>query len=205
MSDITGGFQYLLQDDHQYVLWQDAWDDLRVPFSTLNTAGVKAPDYVKYADDGAGSTGVYGYAFSPTAEEEVFFEVQLPHDWHEGTEIEPHLHISTPPSTGSDGDVVFGLEYILSDVNEAWDATTTTTYVTRTIDGSADDGKQLIAGFEPDIDMTGKSASAMLICRVFRDATAVEDTYPGDVFVWECDFHYRKDGLGSRYTFQKVV
>lgn len=187
-----------------YTVYEEAWDDLRVPLSTLNVAGVKAPDYVKYVDDGAGSTGVYGYAFSPTAEEEVFFEAQLPHGYAENTEIQPHLHISTPPSAGLDGVVVFGLEYIITNVDDAWPATTTTTTATRTITAATDDGKQLIAGYEPDINEDGSldlEVSCMIIGRVYRDATNVADTYAGDVFLWEIDFHYSKNSNGTREPF----
>ena len=176
------------------------WDDLSVPLSSINTGGVNAPDFLQWRDDGSGSVGVYAYAFSHTAEEEVFFEAQLPHGYVEGTEIEPHIHAILTSDADAGETVRFGLEYTWSNVNDVFPATTII-YADRTLTDEDVANKQLIIGFEPDIEEAGMRISAMLSCRLFRDVAT--DTYAHDVVVLELDFHYRADERGSEQTFIK--
>jgi len=65
------------------------YDDFRISMAAVKIGATKNPGWEKWRDDGAGSTGLYTYTFSPTAEEEVFFEIQMPHTWLEGTPIYP--------------------------------------------------------------------------------------------------------------------
>jgi len=181
---------------------QLTWTDLRVPLSTIKVGATNPPDFVKWNDDGAGSAGISAYHFSPTVIEQVHFDAQLPHAYHEGSEIQPHLHFLLPNVPTAGQRVRFGLEYSYSNVDEQYSATTII-YAERTFDGTETIKTQYIAGFDPDILDPNMKISAMFSCRLFRDATHVNDTYPNDVIVLEFDFHYQSDGIGSEYVFVK--
>jgi len=141
------------------------YDDVRVDIiSTRVGASTYQPTWTQVKTDGAGSRGVYAYAFHPTNENEVFFELQLPHAWKEGSPIWPHIHWA--PVDTDTGSVVWGLEYTKATVGDAY-GNTTTLSVTDPGDGTA--YKHQIAVFS-SIDMTGDSLSTVLICRLFRDA-----------------------------------
>lgn len=177
------------------------WTDLRVPMSALATvtgAGLKAPTYSQLSNDGAGSTGLYAAAYSPTQEQELFFAAQLPHAWREGTELRPHIHWS-PSNTANVGDVVWGLEYYWVNVNELIPNSTITTG-TFTVDGTG--RKHVVQGW-PVIDGTGKKISSQIHGRIFRDADNILDTYPDPAFLIEVDFHYQQDSIGSNSEFVK--
>ena len=177
------------------------WNDLRVPLSATNQGPVKAPTFTQWRDDGAGSTGLFGYSFSASSEEEVFFDAQLPHQYVEGTRIGPHCHFS-PVINPTDGQTVrLGLEYSWSNVNGVF-PTTTTIYAEVTFASNVA-YEQLIGGFDPDIDEPTMKVSAMIGGRLFRDATHPNDTFTGEVVIHEIDFHYLAESLGSTNEFSK--
>lgn len=165
----------------------EIYDDLRVPLTAVKTGGAADPDFVQFVDDGAGSTGVYAYAFSPTVEEEVFFIAQLPHQWDAGSDIEPHIHWS--PSNSNIGNVVWCLEYTWQSIEGIFGDTST---LCLTDDTEAQANKHLIASFGL-LDATGQSESSILIGRLYRDATNINDTYGSDAYSLEFDIHYKVD------------
>ena len=178
----------------------DQWNDLRVPFNSVKVGPVNPPDFEKWRDDGAGSVGVFGWAFSPTQLQQVFFDTQLPHTYKEGSRLAPHCHFmpTTTPTVGQT--VRFGLEYTYSNVFGVSPATSTI-YAERTfVEGNAQ-YQQLIGGFDPDIEDPDMKISAMFSCRFFRDAA--NDTYNADVIVLEFDFHHLVESFGSINEFSK--
>ncbi len=179
------------------------WDDIRVPLESSNVLGVNAPDYTQLATDGAGSQGVYAYAFDAAAEEEVFFAIQLPHSYKEGSTLRPHLHwIKGVTASAAPGwCVVWGLEYWRSNVNQAFPANTTTMRITSTC--TVAPNVQQIASFG-DITASDATVSHMIMCRLFRDATNGGDTFTADASVLEFDVHFEMDAAGSEQEFFKA-
>lgn len=175
------------------------WDDLRVPVLSTKLGGTKDPDLGKVFDDGSGSQGVFSYLFSATTEEELYFMVQVPHGWKYETAIHPHVHW-IPTVNGSAGQKVsWGLEYVVGAIGEVFGNTTIVYADTPYNDETLVANKHYLTEF-PDISMTGiDSVSAMILCRVFRDATGAggTDDYANDVALLEIDFHYESDRIGS--------
>jgi hypothetical protein len=173
------------------------YEDLRVPVTSVKTGGAKDPGFALFLANGA-SQGVFAYHFDKTAEEELFFAVQIPHSWKIGSPINPHVHWSviTVPAGGTT--VRWGLEYTVVDIGGVFSApviiyTTATDPVTRY--------KHLLSGFS-DIVMTGVTGvSAMILCRVFRDVA--NDNFDADAALLEIDFHYEIDTVGSRQPTTK--
>ncbi|HEC60733.1 hypothetical protein LCGC14_0461060 [marine sediment metagenome] len=205
----------MLKDFHFYTQQEiDAflnprWDDLRVPLNSIKTGGVKDPTFTKWKDDGAGSRGIYDWHFAYQVvagnEEEVFFDTQLPHSYKEGADLNFHVHW-TPLVSGAAGEFVkFGLEYTWVNINENFPANTTIIYsdassaaaASTSGDGTLIHGKQYKTLF-PAITGTGMRISSVLSCRFFRNSSHANDTLAQDVIIFDVDFHFEIDSLGSK-------
>ena len=176
------------------------WEDLRFPATQTTVGGTKDPDFVQFQDDGAGSQGVFTYAFSPTVEEELYFVAQMPHAWKIGTDLHPHVHW-TPTNTNV-GSVSWGMEYTWQSINGTF-GNTTIISTSDPADGTA--YKHQLTSL-PTISAAGiTGVSSILVCRIFRDATASlgQDDYDTDADLLEIDFHFQKDTVGSRQEFVK--
>lgn len=178
-------------------LQEVVWDDLRVPLSSTKRLGFSDPDWVQFQDDGSGSVGVYGLAFSNVTDEEVFFTVQMSHKYKQGTDIHPHVHWA--PSDADSGGVTWGLEYTWVNIGGTFGNT-----VIITSDDVTDTTalKHHYSDF-PDITGTSKNISSILMCRLFRDISDANDTYAHDAFLLEIDFHFEIDTIGSRQELVK--
>ena len=180
------------------------WDDLRVPVTSLKDKGIKIPDWDIFKDDGGSSAGVYTFWFDKSTEEELFFTIQMPHAWKEGSILKPHLHW-VAKTTGS-GLVGWGLEYVWTNVNEIFPTNTSTVYGESVAGGdtSVVANKHYITPMS-DIDATGKTLSSMLVCRIFRDASGIgtSDVYGNDAGMLQFDFHFEIDSDGSNEQFTK--
>ena len=149
------------------------------------------------------ASGVVIKAFSPDVVQEVFFEVQLPHEWIEGTELRPHVHYAPLDGDMGEDKVIWGLEYVVASPGVKFPDNTTIIITDGVPNAGGGDGVHTIDAFTDSIDMTDNKISTMLACRLFRDATNVEDTYSGEVGLLEIDFHFLLDTLGSQQEFVK--
>jgi hypothetical protein len=172
----------------------ESWDDLRVPGTSVRN-GSSAPDLELFA----GSATLYISSFAGSGPAEmVYFSVQMPHAWKEGSMIYPHVHWS-PTTTGAGG-VTWQLEYTLaSAVAGIFPASTTLASTSQTTETA---WQHQITSFD-GIDMTGHTISTMIHCRLFRDPAHSGDTYSSDAAFLEFDFHYNKDSTGSEQPFHK--
>lgn len=153
----------------------------------MTIVGAEDTDWIEGVVSGGGTPGVFGYLFSPVIRNEVFFDIQLPHSWVVGTNIQPHVHWS--PMDNSSGVVRFGLEYTLADINGTFSLTKTIYGSESVLSGEKYKHHMTSLGW---IDMSSTTyVSAMLICRLFRDATHEDDTYDGQICVHEFDAHYQ--------------
>ena len=159
------------------------WEDLRVPMTSAKQGVTSPPGFDVFLDT------VRAYAFSKAADEELFFVVQLPHAWKEGSDIIVHAHWA--PKDTDTGNVLWRLEYTWANIDGTFGATALT-HETQDADGVAYKHQKVDMG---TIAGAGKTISSMLICRVFRDTSG--DDYDNDAFLLAVDFHYQVDAIGS--------
>jgi len=196
---------FVKMDENGIELVNAVWDDIRVPLTAFGLAGIKDPGFAKLLDNGARSTGVFTHMFSATIAEELFFAVQMPHNWKLQSDIEAHIHWIPTAAGAAGADVCWGLEYSLAQIGGVFGDTT---IIYGDVNHLAEDlvaKKQYLTELG-SIDMNAvNTISAMLICRVFRDATGVggTDDYAADAALLEVDFHYQIDGLGSPTEYLK--
>jgi hypothetical protein len=180
------------------------WDDLRVPL-TSTRAAANAPDFTQFKDNGAGSTGVFVDLFDKAADEQLFFSLQLPHSWMEGSDICPHVHWLPVANGGAGTDVSWGLEYTWANVDAVYG--NTTIIYADTNRGGVDPlvaNTQYVTEFA-DISGSGKKIGSMLAGRIFRDAAGNggTDDYDDDAGLIQLDFHALLDSRGSRAEWSK--
>lgn len=184
--------------DVQDLTWRVHFDDILGSVRTGKLRGIADPDYVQVADDGAGSTGVFGLAFDASSEEEIGFDLQVPHGYKLSTKLRPHVHWHK--TTDAVGEVRWGLEYRGSAPLAQMPATTAIIYATSSVTAAADKLMHEVTAFE-HIDCDGISACYQM--RFFRDATNAADTYAADAVPMYFDFHIEKDTPGSDQEWVK--
>jgi hypothetical protein len=183
-----------------YVLLTGAcWEDVKVSMMSTNVGQSAPPTMTKFKDNGAGSQGVFGWAFSATTEQELYFSVQLPHAYKVGTDVYPHAHFTTL-GTGTGG-VVWGLEYVAAPINGTYAATSTVIQATYTIATNSASKHMLLS--LPVIPGTSLGISSVIMCRVFRVAANAADTFASTAFLTDFDFHIQVDSMGSRQETAK--
>ena len=162
-------------------------------------------------DNGSSSRGVSTFTFQKVStgnEQEVFFSVQLPHNWREGSPIYPHVHWS-PQTTGQNGAVVWGLEYTWVNYNDTTPLVFPNTIIITTtsaaVNGTSDADKHLITPWATLTPIVGTQdkISSILMCRFYRKSGDAADTYNGDTAVLSVDFHYEINGIGSHSQYVK--
>ena len=151
--------------------------------------------------------GVIGVmAFSAGVLQECTVIFHLPKDYVNGSDIYPHGHVI--PSTVSTGDVYWGFEFTWANDYDSSDillgaptsdqifGTPNTAYVTQTIAASHQDANCTIEASGP-LSIPTIKKHAVLIMRIFRDATNVLDTYPDEIYLASVGVYYRSQGFGE--------
>lgn len=166
------------------------WDDMRFPSTGINPPGqVSDPD--RDANDGT-------FLFDKASTEIIMGIAQMPHSWEVGTVIYPHVHWG-PIDTGG-GDVVWKFDYDIANTNEAFAGS----WSTNSIIAAAGivTNMHLPDGFAP-LDMSSYDFSCIIKWRLSRVGGNGSDTYDDDAKLYELDFHYKLDSLGSGRQFLK--
>lgn len=138
--------------------------------------------------------------------EQVFFTLQLPHCWKEGSTIYPHVHFSHTSTNSADSVarvVRFGFEYTWASIYATFGASNTIFLDSAAFVPNTSQWKHLLCTNASGISGAGKTLSSMLICRLFRDPTDSVDTYPQDVAFLQFDIHFERDGFGSSLEYVK--
>ena len=171
-----------------------AFDDLRVS-ATMGTKPATNPPALKAFGP---SGNLQGWAFDKTTAQQIFFEIQMPHEWKEGSTIYPHVHWA-PSDTGV-GTCIWKLEYSWAEHGDAFGAPTT---ITASDVGGGTAWEHRLIAFESGagIAATGKTMSSVLMCRLYRDAAT--DAYDNDAFLVSFDVHYEIDAFGSDEEYTK--
>jgi hypothetical protein len=168
----------------------DQWEDLQVPGLSAKT-GASAPSLGNFL--GAGGLQIYLFQ-AASVDDQVYFTVQFPHAYKEGTDVEPHVHWTQTAATGAGTNVVWGLEYSWANANTEFPAVATI-YVTNTISGT--NWQHQIASF-PTVSGTNKTVSSIMNCRLFRAGnSATADDYDQNAALLQFDIHYKRDSNGS--------
>jgi hypothetical protein len=177
------------------------WDDMRIVPNVFDVPGGTDPDVISYQPGGSGATfKVYAFAKG----DEGFFTIQLPHSYHEGSDMKAHVHWTPGPRGNEEnGNVVqWRLDYSAAAINGNFPASGTLD-LSDVCDGT-DHKHQMTA--EVTLPGAGLSMSSQIWGRIYRWNDA-SDTWAGTgnnlpIFI-EFDVHYAMNTLGSRLSGSK--
>lgn len=190
------------------------FDDLRIE-PIARTTGVNAPTFEKWLDASGTSRGVYLYSFDDAieaSEKEIFYTIQLPHSWNEGSPINFHVHwIGNVADTTAKP--LWGLEYVWKDIGQVYGYTKLVYSTSSNIDGDGvvdndiTANRHYISSFDPITpDAAQNGISSVIICRLFRNSSSASDTYnaaSNKCGLLYADVHIEVDGIGSRQEYTK--
>jgi hypothetical protein len=173
------------------------------PYTALNN-GTTKPNWKLFVDP-----DMYTWEFIDGASNrELFFIVQLPHDYKEGSTIYPHVHWSSKVAAGTQR-IKWVLTYQWVNHTENFAATSSGSASGYTLAGanpsrSVNAYEHVITPLGSGIDGTGKKISSILMCRLYRDGSdTTNDDFTGSGFLLSFDFHYEIDSFGSDSEYTK--
>lgn len=183
-----GSAKYL-QITKDGLLHSAGYKDLTSTFNASKTTQSASPTWEQWLG------GIYSYSFSPSVLNEMIpAPFHVGHDYLLGSKMHFHVHFAS--SSTNVGTVRWGIELTFArGHNQEAYIPTQTIYLEQVMDGTlnkhyiVEDLSGLFDGgiIEPD---------TLIECRVFRDATHVNDTYPDKVWGKTVDLHY----LANRET-----
>jgi hypothetical protein len=152
--------------------------------------------------------GISAYEFSPTTMNECFVNFHMRHDYIAGTMVYPHVHWSS--NTTSTGTVRWGVEYTLARRSDSTGlitfGATSTIYIEKVVGSGAQYHHHVNeSGTGFGIVGTDLEEDSLILCRVFRDATHINDTYPDPVHLLTVDIHYECNSLSTPLRFPPFV
>lgn len=182
----------LNQEAAFYTANSNNYDDLRFPIANIKVDSVNPPGEQAYK-------GGLVFAFASNPNQKAYFNAQMPHTWKEGTPIDIHCHLILPTAGAGGGveNVKFDATYSWANMDAVFPGESTITETVDVQDIPADRHFILDLG---DITATGKMFSSMLIISITRD-TGVANDYTDDVYVTECDIHYKINKAGTSAEF----
>lgn len=172
------------------------WDDLRFPASDGKLPAVSAPDWVTY-----GSTPFQVLRFQTG--ESMFFFAQMPHEYLEGTDLEPHVHMILESNGAGSGveNISWRLDYSWANIGEGFPSYAG---LQKTIDyqfiGKAN--QHTVHGLGT-ISGTGKKLSSMLMLKLTR--MSVVPNYVPEVYLLELDIHFQRVNWGSIQEYRQTI
>jgi len=170
------------------------WEDLRVEFNSGISPASNPPQRVAYKGG-----LVSAFEDEGVNEDTVTFQVQLPHNYAEGTDIEPHIHWAGEDNTA--GNVKWIFTYSWANIGAAFPGETSDTAIGA---NPATDVHTLTEFTQ--INGAGKTVSSVMICRLSRNSTDGDDTFTAkDAYGLYFDFHYQIDSMGSDLDDQKDI
>jgi hypothetical protein len=170
------------------------WNDFVVPGTAARAGSVNPPAFVEFRD------GIYTLAFGGgnSKFDQVFLAIQMPHDWDEGTQIEPHIHWAPAAVTTATDQVNWNFEYVWQNHESVFPSSSTK--INNILDDVGVAYRHNITSFGL-IDATGMTISSILMCRLWRNGDT--DSYNNDAFLLSFDIHYQTNTIGSREQYTK--
>jgi hypothetical protein len=180
----------------------NAWNDLlsQMNIAQSGAGGGAAPTFVKVADNGAGSQGVYLCRFDVAQTFQTVF--QMPHGYLEGSDVEAHLHWMSNVNIPATQTVSWTIEYFWQNIGAVKQAATVLENVVTTAPAAAviPAFTHLVTQFTP-ISGTGKTISSMLCMSVLRGAGTFANASNCNVFAFDVHVMSTKAGT-QRSTLQ---
>jgi len=176
------------------------FDDLVVNPYVARNSGVSAPNWTEFVPP-----GIFSWEYLDVSTKELFFMVQMPHQWKEGSNIYPHVHWSVKTALGTNR-VKWILDYQWVDLGSTYSTSNFTTLSgSELVQGASRSGAAYEHFITPinsaAMSGNGHTLSSIIVCRLKRDGDL--DNFTGTAFLLSFDFHYEIDSFGSNNEYIK--
>lgn len=142
-------------------------------------------------------SGLQVLSFDANTMNELIFYVPMPFDYKEESEIFARVHFVPMGSAGSASAIRWGLEYSWQNIAGAAAGTSTKIYSASKYPNENFVGFKHYTTDFASISGTGKLRGSYLICRIFRDAANVLDTFGNGAGLIGLIIRYQANELGS--------
>jgi len=161
------------------------WRIINGDFTHNANTGYLTPDVSTIAGN------VESYTFRDDLVESLSVRFAVPYSISVGRPMYPHVKWS--PNTADTGVVRWGIEFMIADIATGIFQDTITIYLEQAGSGTTNkhqmvDAMETIAAPLPD---------TLIIGRVFRDSTHINDTLVGNAHIHVAGFHYQADAIGT--------
>lgn len=160
------------------------YDDVTISLANIKAPASASPTWTAYK-------GSQVPAFSASATNTLYWSLQLPHGYSEGSAIGCHIHVAYPDNTTGNSRWTMTTSWANVDGTFPTETTETLTFAAPAV---ADAHK--IHSFS-SIAGTSKTISSMLIGSISRIGGDAADTYAGVIYGVSLDCHIQKDSIGS--------
>ena len=161
------------------------WKDIVGRLQQNPNTGYLSPDTKNLAGS------VEAYSYKRDLIESLGVTFAIPHDTQVGGQSFPHIRWS--PNTPDTGIVRWGIEFMVADIVTGVFNDTTIIYLEQA--GSSTVNKlQIIESLTP---LVSPEPNSLIVGRVFRDATHVNDTFVGDGSLHAVGLHYQSNLVGT--------
>lgn len=158
------------------------WEDIAVPLESTKPDTGNTPDF---------DFDNIGYLFPQNDTTEIlYFSVQMPHNWDEGTTIYPGVHWYADEDS-----CTFKIDYKWYNINDSFPSTWTTyTMATDQVNwGDDSTAVHQVTSNSTGISGTGKTIGSILAIRLYRK----DNKYTGDALAQQFNIRYKVDEVGS--------
>ena len=173
------------------------WRDLPTEIS-VKGSGANNPSFTVFRD--GISLHEFVGAGGGSAIRECWAEYHLNHDYKPNSDIYLHVHFAVG-NTASSGNVKFNFEYTIAKGHQqgagsVFSATTTTSAIVAVNAGS--NYEHHVAEIAVPISSTKLEVDSVILCRIYRDHSDVQDTFAESVWLIFTDVHYQFDRSGTK-------
>lgn len=171
------------------LIFKPRWVDSAVPATNLKP-GASAPTWGNFTD-----ANIQVLQFSKTLNNHVFGSVQLYHNYIEGTDVTPHMHVVFPTAAVATASTnVWTLAYSWANIGGTFPASTT---ISITNSGARSAFQQAILDFG-SISGTNKLISSVMCFSITRNGNNAYDIYDDVIDLVSFDLHHQVNDVGSK-------
>ncbi len=169
------------------------WNIFPMNVINENASGISPPSVEKVTDDGSGSTGVYAYTFARNRTESLHLIGQTTLSLTPGMPV--LLRIRWAPTNSGSGNVVWGIEVVVTSLGEVIG----NTQILRAVAPTNTTSHQFLAvQIDPQINVPhGELQGLSVLARIFRDHSNPNDNYSSNALYLGAQAYVHVADLGG--------
>lgn len=154
-------------------------------------SGTNVPAFIVFRNN------LYSYTFEPTALNELFYTIHIPHSYDKQNDLGLYFHVHTSTNNAAPtGNFVIFFEYSAALSDGTFSATTT---VSKTASFTSQYEHNIVEIDTPVLGGGAIEIDSLVLVRVYRNGGVGDDTFTDNVFILQIDTHIQINKLASKY------